>query len=236
MPQRRPSAREALTLAKALVRGGERREAAVARILRPDNLFQPYTTTTEDRYPEEFARIAAALDRPALAVLSFGCSSGAELLALGRAFPGARIRGIDINPLAVRNARRRVREAGLARRVSIGRGGDASAEPAAAYDVVTALAVFRHGSLKAQPPTCTELLRFADFDRTVAGLSAALRPGGLLLIRHANFRFTDTSVAADYELVVRFESEGTVEGTPVYGPDERLLGAANDDGLYRRLR
>jgi SAM-dependent methyltransferase len=223
-----------MTLAKALAVGGERREAAVALITRPDNLFQPYTTTTPDRYPAEFEAVRQALSAPAARILSFGCSSGEELLSLRRVFGDAAIHGIDINPLAVRTARRRVQ--GLPG-ITVAKGADAAGEPAASYDVVLALAVFRHGSLKDFPPRCDHRIRFADFERTVATLSAAVRPGGVLVIRHANFRFTDCAVAAGYEPVLTGLPSATDSATtPVYGPDDRLLPVQDrDDGVYRKL-
>lgn len=225
-------AREALTLAKALAVGGERREAAVAIITRPRNLFQPYTTTSANRYPDELAQVAANLGTEEPAILSFGCSTGEELISLRAAFPRARIHGIDVNPLAVRKARRRVAgDAGI----TVSRGGDA---PTGSYDVVLALAVFRHAALNDAPPSCAGVLAFADFERTVAGLAGCVRPGGLLVVRHANFRFTDTTAAAGFEAVsTGYASAG--EGglpTPLYGRDDRLIGTeARDDGIYRKL-
>lgn len=228
-------------LLRQLLAGGELRDAAVARILRPRNLFQPYTTTEAERYPEELARVADELPagrREAPRILSFGCSSGEELLTLATRFPGARITGIDINPLAVRRARRRVAEAGLAQRVTVLRASDASGQPEAAYDVVLALAVLRHGWLNDGPETCTEHLRFADFDRTVTGLCRTLRPGGLFVIRHANFRFGDARGAVDFEAVqTGFASSSAAGPTPVYGRDDhRLPDAARDDGIHRKVR
>ncbi|WP_183406975.1 class I SAM-dependent methyltransferase [Nocardioides marmorisolisilvae] len=224
--------REALTLAKALAVGGERREAAVAIITKPKNLFQPYTTTSANRYPDEFRAVADALTTETPRILSFGCSTGEELVSLRAAFPGASIHGVDVNPLAVRKARRRV--AGDAR-TTVARGGEA---PDASYDVVLALAVFRHAALNDAPPSCAGVLAFADFDRTVGGLAASVRPGGLLVIRHANFRFSDTSAAAAFEVVsTGYASAG--EGglpTPLYDRDDRLIGVEpRDDGVYRRL-
>ena len=225
-------AREALTLAKALAVGGERREAAVAIITRPKNLFQPYTTTSADRYPEELALVAATLDTDRPRILSFGCSTGEELVSLRATFPGSTIHGIDLNPLAVRKARRRVAgDAGT----TVSRGGEA---PTDSYDVVLALAVFRHAALNDAPPSCAGVLAFADFERTVTGLARCVRPGGLLVIRHANFRFTDTAVAAGFEAIgTGYASAG--EGglpTPLYGRDDRLIGTeGRDDGIYRKL-
>jgi hypothetical protein len=207
----------------------------VARILRPDNLFQPQGTTAYGRYADEFVEAGEALRTPPTDILSFGCSSGEELLTLRSVFPDARIRGLDINPVAVRAARRLLRRAG-ADAISVARAGDASAEPAGAYDLVTALAVFRHASLNDAPERCDDVLDFASFERTIEGLSACVRPGGLLMLRHANFRFTDCAVAADYEPVhVGLPSANEERVTPVYDGSNRLVPAdTRDDGLYRK--
>ncbi len=232
------SAWEVLVLGKALVVGGQRRQTAVAQILRPDNLFQPHATTAANRYPDEFAAISEALEVSNPTILSFGCSSGEELLSLRGSFPTARIHGIDVNPLAVRSARKRVAAAGQSAAIPVARGGDARAEAASSYDGVLALAVFRHADLNDGPPTCDGVLRFADFERTVEGLAKCVRPGGLLVIRHANFRFTDCACAAGFEAIsTGYLSAG--EGglpSPVYGRDNRKLGfELRDDGIYRRL-
>lgn len=224
--------REALTLAKALAVGGERREAAVAIITKPKNLFQPYTTTSANRYPDELAVVARELANDQPSILSFGCASGEELLSLRAAFPGARIHGVDVNPLAVRAARRRV--AGDAR-ITVARGGEA---PPGSYDVVLALAVFRHAALNDAPASCAGVLAFADFERTIEGLARCVAPGGVLVIRHANFRFTDTAAAAGFEAVSTGYASAGEAGlpTPLYGRDDQLIGVEpRDDGIYRRL-
>ncbi|MFL6174151.1 MAG: class I SAM-dependent methyltransferase [Marmoricola sp.] len=224
--------REALTLAKALAVGGERREAAVAIITKPKNLFQPYTTTSANRYPDELAVVARELANDQPSILSFGCASGEELLSLRAAFPGARIHGVDVNPLAVRAARRRV--AGDAR-ITVARGGEA---PPGSYDVVLALAVFRHAALNDAPASCAGVLAFADFERTIEGLARCVAPGGVLVLRHANFRFTDTAAAAGFEAVSTGYASAGEAGlpTPLYDRDDQLIGVEpRDDGIYRRL-
>lgn len=227
---------QSLSLAKALVTGGEPRQNAVARILRPDNLFQPQGTTAYDRYPEELGAAAAALATATPDILSFGCSSGEELLTLRRHFPGSRIRGLDINPVAVRAARRLVHDADEDAAITVARAGDAGGEPAESYDLVVALAVFRHASLNDAPESCAGVLDFASFERTVTGLSACLRPGGVFVIRHANFRFTDCAVAADFEPVMAgLPSSNEHVVTPVYDrANRRVAPESRDDGVYRK--
>jgi hypothetical protein len=226
----------ALVLARQLLAGGEPRQNAVARILRPDNLFQPQGTTAHGRYAEELEAAKEALATSTPDILSFGCSSGEELLTLRSHFPSARIRGLDSSPVAVRAGRRLVHGAGEDAAISVARAGDASGEQAEAYDLVLALAVFRHASLNDAPPRCDHVLDFAAFEQTVAGLSACVRSGGILVLRHANFRFGDCAVAADYEpVLVGLPSANESTVTPVYARDNRLADpASRDDGLYRK--
>lgn len=219
---------------RMLAAPGERREAAVSFLCRPRNLFQPWTTTGPDRYPEEFALLREQVGAERPRILSFGCASGEELLTLRDYFPAAMIRGVDVNPLAVRAARRKV---AADREIDVVRASDVSGEAADSYDVVLALAVFRHGALNESPPRCDEHLRFADFERTITELCAVVRPGGLLVVRHANFRFRDCAAAREFDTVrAGFESvsaAGLV--TPVYGCEDSLLDpSARDDGIYRR--
>lgn len=225
--------REALGIARDLARGGVHRQNAVARLVRPAGMFQPYGDTAADRYPEELQALAALVEPRR--VLSFGCSSGEEIATVRAYFPAADVLGIDANPLAVRRAAARFRSDPA---VTVLRASDADGVPASTYDVVLALAVFRHGLLGSAPERCDHLLRFSDFDRVVAGLARALRPGGVLLVRHANFRFTDTAAAERFEPVRTGFASTSDDGTPtpVYGQDDRLADpATRDDGIYRRI-
>ncbi len=225
-----------LGLLAGLAGGAERRRGAVVQILRPDNLFQPSATTLPDRYPDAFAYVRDRITSSNPRILSFGCSSGEELLSVLSHVPHGQVRGIDVNPLAVRAAQALIRRAGVTNRVSVRLAGDAQGEEPGSCDAIFAMAVFRHGSLGARPPTCDRYLRFADFDRTVTGLAAALRPGGLLVIRHANFRFKDCRVAREFERVYPLLGDADWSSrSPAYGPDDRLSSALPDDGVFRKL-
>lgn len=230
---RRVPGYRAISLLRALIKGGQSRQSAVAQILRPRNLFQPHGTTSLDRYPEAFSVARRELGSTATRLLSFGCSTGEELITLGEYFPAAAIHGIDANPLAIRACRSLI---GSSDSITVARGGDAAKEPPESYDAIFAMAVFRHGSLGAGPATCSPFLKFADFERTIGQLSACLRPGGLLVVRHANFRLTDCAVAAHFERVApTADSPWIHSDTPVYDRHNVLVpGAGRDDGVYRK--
>lgn len=193
-------------------------------------VLQPYTTTSEDRYPALFDRLAAELagcDKPR--VLSFGCSGGEEVRALRRRLPDAWVVGIDVNPRALARARRKDRHPRSCYLV-----GDRP-PPGEPFDAVLALAVFRHGVLgEHQPDSCAGVLPFARVAEAFAALDGALRPGGVLAWGNAHFRLGDMPGGERYALIETTDDLDPFE--VVYGCDDRRSPIAEDrGGLYRKL-
>lgn len=189
-------------------------------------MFQPFSVTWEDRYPQIFEHVREALgERQDLRLLSFGCATGEEVFTLRRYFPAARIKGIDINSAAVATARERL-AAAPEPRIEFVEGSSVADEAPGTYDAIFCMAVLRDGRLGSAPPRCDPRLRFADFERTSADLARALKPGGLLALRHSNFRFCDTSAARDFETGLAVPFPADARSTPIYGPDNRLVPGA----------
>jgi SAM-dependent methyltransferase len=200
----------------------------------PGALFQPFPTTFEDRYPELFDALAARLahiERPR--VLSFGCADGAEARSLRRWLPKAEITGIDINPRAIAEARRRLAlDPDPAIRFELA--ADVAGEPAESYDAVLALAVFRHGELERdRPENCAAIMPFARFAGGVAMLDRIVKPGGWLVIWNSHFRLADTPLAPAYAA----QTLPWSESAPMvlhYGPDDRRSEQAYAEVLFRK--
>lgn len=191
---------------------------------RTDNLFQHRSITAADRYPVIFAFVRDQLaDRPAPRLLSFGCATGEEVFSLREYFPSAHIKGIDINPANIATCRARHRSLGADPALSFEHASSPAAEPPATYDAVFCMAVFVRWQLKEDRAvaTCTPHLRFEDFDRTMTELAACVKPGGLLVLRHAMFRFTDTTSARGFRTLLH--APVTEEFFPRFGPDNRRL-------------
>jgi 2-polyprenyl-3-methyl-5-hydroxy-6-metoxy-1,4-benzoquinol methylase len=170
----------------------------------------------------------------ALRILSFGCSTGEEVFTLRRYFPRASIKGIDINPGNIDACRKSLAQAaddGL----TFALAASTAAEAAAAYDAIFCMAVLRHGGLKAPGVTrCDHLLRFADFAATIEDFKRCLRPGGLLAIRHSNFRLCDTPAAANFETALSVPYPAEIN-LPIFGPDNRLMeGVRYPDTVFRK--
>ena len=164
--------------------------------------FQPYYHTAPDRYPWLFGFAASCIwSRPDLRILSFGCSRGDEVFSLRRYFPNAAIKGIDIHQRNIARCLARVR-AEQAVNVTFELAATTQGEPTGAYDAIFCLAVLVNGDLTtAKAQRCDPLLHFATFERMVADFARCLKPRGLLLLHTTNFRFCDTAVAADFEVV-----------------------------------
>jgi len=225
VPAPRPVALRALgALKRVLTDRAARYEYLMRYGLLPGG-FQPFRCTGDNRYPRIFAFVQSELGEDCAGrILSFGCSTGEEVFTLRRYFPRAAIKGIDINANNIAICRRRAPpdDAGLA----FDKASSTVREPDGAYDAIFCMAVLRHGGLKGDRPYCTPLLDFADFARAIADAHRCLRPGGLLAVRHSNFRVCDAPAAAGFEAVF----SGAVDAPgPLYGPDNALL----PETLYR---
>ena len=111
----------------------------------------------------------------------------------------------------------------------------AAAEPAGGYDAIFCMAVLRYASLGLPGVTrCDHLIRFEDFAQTAKEFWRCLKPGGLLVIRHSNFRLCDTAVGTEFETVLRVKIPAAAK-TPIFGPDNQLLpGVEHTDTVFRK--
>jgi SAM-dependent methyltransferase len=220
----------AIALGRRVRRGIDPDLRELARLERDHGkaLLQPFTDTEEDRYPQLFDALAerlAGLARPR--ILSFGCSNGAELRALRRRMPNARLTGIDLNARAIR----------IARKLDPVSEYHASGTPPgdARFDAILALAVFRHGQLEAgRPADCSAILPFARVAETISRLDTVLEPRGWLAIWHAHFRFADMPTAIGYEADPLRISDAPMQDL-LWGADDRLMEHESyADVLFRK--
>jgi SAM-dependent methyltransferase len=177
---------------------------AVRRPVRGE--FQPYYYTLPDRYPWLFGFAATRIGaRQDLRILSFGCSRGEEVFSLRKYFPDAAVKGIDINPRNIARGRARARAENTAN-ATFEIAATTEGEPTSFYDAIFCLAVLCNGDLTtSNAQRCDPLLHFERFDRMIGDFARCLKPGGLLLLHTTNFRFCDTAVAGDFDVVYEAE-------------------------------
>jgi SAM-dependent methyltransferase len=201
---------------------------------RPKAVFQPFNDTAPNRYPRIFSFVQSELGRDSEAsILSFGCSTGEEVFSLRHYFPRAFIKGIDLNRGNIAVCRRRIDREGDPR-LAFEVGDSLRSEAPCSFDAIFCMAVLRHGDLRGQTRS-DHLIRFADFAATIDDIDACLKPRGLLIIRHSNFRLCDTPAAAGFETILRVPVGGQ-GSTPLFGADNLLMpGAEYPDTVFRKV-
>jgi SAM-dependent methyltransferase len=191
----------------------------------PENLLmQPSSVTSADRYPKYFGLVRDELSGVlAPNILSFGCSTGEEVFTLRSYFPNANIVGIDINHHSIRVCQRELARRGGDEKITFRCAGSLEAELSEYFDAIFALAVLRHGDLRALwPETCDAILPFSKVERAAEDIVTGLKPGGILTICHSQFLFADMRVSKQFDVVLN-DPYKYRQPDPVYGADNCLL-------------
>ena len=169
----------------------------ITRLTAGGAVHQDAAVTRADRYPRLFGAVRAALPEPR-AILSFGCSSGEEVVSLRGCFPNARITGAEINKTMLARCRALPVDPGT-NFIHSTRDGVAAHGP---YDAIFCMAVLQRRPHWVESSGLTDLSRhypFARFAEEIAFLAGQLAPGGLLIVEHSQYRVED--VAAGLEPV-----------------------------------
>jgi cyclopropane fatty-acyl-phospholipid synthase-like methyltransferase len=168
-------------------------------LLRPDRTTHQTTPMTAlDRYPETFTAVRDLLICvPEPRILSFGCSTGEEVLTLRRYLPGATIVGAEINKSCL-EACRRLEVDGATHFVESTAQDIQQHGP---YDAIFAMSVLQrlpHLVERKRIHNLSRLYPFAQFERQVVAFDQWLNKRGILVIQNTQYRFQDTTVAAGY--------------------------------------
>ena len=159
---------------------------------------QRSTHTSLDRYPEIFTKVTGLLHATTTSkILSFGCSTGEELVTLRRYFSLGTLVGADVNRRALRIARRTTRGLQDVRVLKSSSEGLTKEGP---FDAIFAMSVLcRHPDTSACE--VNKLYSFEAFQRSVAELDELLSVGGLLVCFNTNYQIEDLDLIHRYEIV-----------------------------------
>ncbi|HAF40786.1 MAG TPA: SAM-dependent methyltransferase [Sphingobium sp.] len=117
--------------------------------------------------------LIADLDPPAGgAVLEIGCGTGRNLIAVGKAWPNARLYGVDISETMLETARASVTKAGMGERVVLARGDACGFDAAALFGRARFERVFISYALSMIP----------EWEMALAQAARCVAPGGRLEI------------------------------------------------------
>ena len=182
------------------------------RLSAGDRVHQDHSLTWSDRYPRLFAAARELLaDRPDARLLSFGCSSGEEVLTLRQYFPRASIVGAEINHRLLRTCRRLPVDEAIRFIPST----PAALAESGPYDAIFCMAVFTRRPHEIERRGLRDIGNFYPYHRfaeQLRDLVLLLADGGLLIVEHALYRVED---AVDGLPMRRVESHGMA---PAKGP------------------
>jgi hypothetical protein len=189
--------RAAYRIARVLV-DGQHRSVALLKLFNRQEVHQTTPETSMNRYPRIFSACRDYFgQRKDLNILSYGCSTGEEVLTLRRYFPAAFITGAEINRRSLAVCGKHEVDERIAfvysERTAIAQRGP--------FDAIFCMAVLQRTPLAIIEQGITDLSHiypFEKFDRQVAELDELLATGGLLVIRHTQYRLQDASVASKY--------------------------------------
>ena len=190
------------------------------------NYHQRDIATAPNRYPLLFqacAEYLTTIHNPK--ILSFGCSTGEEVQSISQYILGAKVVGVDINKWCIRQCNRNNTnpDAKFIHRVSQ----EFSLETG--FDAIFCMALFQRTENRSNKSNrVAQGFVFEQFEREVTLLDGKLNPGGLMIIDHSDFSFTDVGCAAKY-IPLDFKQNQLVRNRPLFDPNNQKIAEVQNN-------
>ena len=169
-----------------------------------EDIIQLAPTTYLDRHPDifEFCKQYFNSDTP-IKILSFGCSTGEEIITLKKYFPNAIIYGCDINKKSLKFAQQKNSDSNVYYFFS----DDENIREYGPFDVIFSLSVLCKEPEARYVDNISNYFAFKQFNNIVKLLHDNLNKRGLLVIRNSNYRVEDTAISTHYKIIKYTESD-----------------------------
>ncbi|PEQ95201.1 hypothetical protein CN481_04920 [Bacillus sp. AFS006103] len=174
------------------------RSILILQLLNSKNVHQTTSYTQMDRYPAIFSSCREYLaDKQDVKILSYGCSTGEEVLTLRRYFPTAHIVGAEINKhsLAI------CRKLPVDEKINFIHSTPNEIEKQGPFDAIFCMAVLQrkpHSIAEKGITSLKKIYPFEKFEQQIFELDGLLNPNGLLVIHYTQYSLQDTTAASKY--------------------------------------
>lgn len=214
------AARDLAAATKQFFADPKYRSLVLLKVLNP-GVHQTTVVTWMNRYPAIFTSCRAYFGSQSdVRILSYGCSTGEEVLTLREYFPSAFITGAEINPRSLAICRKLQVDG----RIAFVHSDRKTIRDHGSYDAIFCMAVLQrtpHLIEQMGVESLKKIYPFEKFDRQISELDAVLNVNGLLVIHHAHYLLADAEVAARYQPLEGVDQE--VSRGPKFGKDSARL-------------
>jgi len=183
------------------------RSILLMQILNSKNVHQTTSLTYMNRYPEIFSACSNYFDgKQDLKILSYGCSTGEEVLSLRKYFPTAHIIGAEINKHSLAICRKLSVDDKItflySRLGEIQKHGN--------FDAIFCMAVLQrkpHYIGAKGISSLKKIYPFEKFEQQIIKLDELINPKGLLIVHFTQYSLRDTIVASKYEALGNYNQD-----------------------------
>lgn len=211
------------------------RAVTMMRILHGKSVHQTTPLTFPNRFPDVFSECVRYFgDRTNLRILSFGCSTGEEVLTLREYFPTAEIIGAEINKRSLRICKKR----NIDGKISFVYSTPKRLEKLGNFDAIFCMAVFQrtpHHIAATGIQDISTIYPFQRFEDQLVLLHDLVKEDGLLVIHFTQYSLEDTLIARDFKAYK--DCTQSQYGLPVFDRNGICLeNAAPWHSIYVRVK
>jgi len=210
------------------------RSILLLQLLNSKNVHQTTALTYMDRYPTIFSACRDYFDgKKDLKILSYGCSTGEEVLTLRRYFPTAHIVGADIN----KHSLAKCRDLPVDEKVTFVYSTPSEIKKHGDFDIIFCMAVLQrkpHYIAEKGISNLKKIYPFEKFERQIIELDELVNPQGLLVVHFTQYSLLDTIVASKYRPLGNFNQNGY--SSPVFDKNSNLIkNPAPQNSIFIKL-
>ena len=175
------------------------RSAVFTQLFQAKHVHQTTPLTAMDRYPIIFNACRDYFEgKENLKILSYGCSTGEEVVTLRNYFPNATIIGAEINKRSLAACKKRQTD----EKISFVYSRIDEIRKHGPFDAIFCMAVLQrkpHHMAETGISSLKKIYPFEKFEHTIMELDDLLQPNGLMVVHFTQYDLLDTAVASKYE-------------------------------------
>ncbi|MGS2779051.1 class I SAM-dependent methyltransferase [Robertmurraya sp. GLU-23] len=215
----------AFQISKRIIKDKDYRYLLLLQLVKYKNVHQTTPLTFMNRYPKIFSACQEYFEgKEDLKILSYGCSTGEEVLTLRRYFPTAQIIGADINKRSLETCSKLP----VDDKISFIYSTPSEIQKHGKFDAIFCMAVLQRKPHDVAAKGITNLSKiypFEKFEKQIIELDSLVKENGLLVVHFTQYSLWDTSVALKYEALGDFVQDDY--STPVFDRNSELRRNTN---------